>query len=312
MVDNIMSKLLIENAPSGSLKASEDGAYPVVLITPGQGSSGYYHEEVIRDYAPVAFPKGTHVYLDHLKEGETRSPERLLGTLIEDTVVNESGEAVNRFKPLSKHADWVEEVRPYVGLSVAVRGDGRRGEIDGRQTLIVESLEPHVTNTVDMVSFAGRGGRFLESYLEEALASDEDTNRTPASLAESTEGNETTMALEEKVDALTSLVEGLVAKFDARESAEAEAQAQADAASADRQAIVEAVRAVETADISDSTKARLVEGITKGNLDVADAIEQEKVLREEIRNEYANLIESAGASASNGGAATDDLNVQGW
>lgn len=301
-----MSKVLIENTPSGSIKPAADGSYPVVLISPGQGSSGYYREEVIADYAPAAFPKGTHVYLDHLKEGETRTPEKLLGTLIEDTVVNESGEAVNRFKPLKKHAEWIEEVRGVVGMSVSVRGDGRPGEINGVNTLIVESLDPHITNTVDLVSYAGRGGRFLESYLEEALAADQEDTHQSEPLAEHRKDNET-MALEEQVADLIESVKGLVAKIDARESKD-----ETPDADADRAAAVAAVVAVESADISDATKARLTEGIKAGNYDVDSVIEAEKALREEIRAEFeARTLEEAGASAANGGNS-DLTDVKGW
>lgn len=304
-----MSKLLVENAPSGSIKAANDGSYPVVLITPGQGASGYYREEVIADYAPIAFPKGTHVYMDHLKEGETRSPEKLLGTLVEETTVNADGEAVNRFKPLSKHAEWIEEVRPFVGMSVSVRGDGRPGEIDGRKTLIVESLDPHVTNTVDLVSYAGRGGRFLESYLEEANAA-EDPKPNSSNLEESTEGNDTTMAItEEAFNALVESVSGIVAKIAVIESAVAPATT---ADTDDRAAVIAAVRAVESAEISDATKARLTEGIEAGNLDVAAAIASEVALREEIRAELeAKQLEEAGASTG-GGENSIDLTPKGW
>lgn len=301
-----MSKLFVENV-SGSIKPAADGSYPIVLISPGQGSSGYYREEVIRDYAPQAFPSGTHVYLDHLKEGETRSPEKLLGTLIEDTTVNENGEAVNRFRPISKHAAWIEEVRPYVGLSVAVRGDGTPAEIEGRQTLMVESLESHITNTVDVVSYAGRGGRFLESFLEEANS--EDAQRTHATPAGTTEGNKQTMTIsEEQVTALVESVERLVAAISLKENAGDNTPSFED----ERAEVVVAVRAVESADISDATKARLIKGITEdGNLDVAEAIEAEKTLREEIRAEFkAQTLEEAGASASAGNADLTD--VKGW
>jgi hypothetical protein len=305
-----MSKLLIENAPEGGIKSAVDGSYPVVLITPGQGSSGYYREQVIADYAPAAFPRGTHVYLDHLKEGETRTPAKLLGTLIEDTTVNESGEAVNRFLPLSKHAQWIEEVHKHVGMSVAVRGEGRKGEIDGRQTLIVESLEPHITNTVDVVSYAGRGGRFLESFLEEANAAEgiEPNSSTVDGL---TEGNDTTMAItEEQFAALVESVNGLVAKIAVIEGA---VVPQVDENQNDRAAVVAAVKAVESADISDATKARLTEGIAAGNLDVAPVIEAEVALREEIRGELeAKQLEEAGASTNSGGQSTTDFIPKGW
>lgn len=307
-----MSKLFIENVPSGSIKPAADGSYPVVLISPGQGSSGYYREEVIRDYAPGAFPKGTHVYLDHLKEGETRSPEKLLGTLVEETVVDDEGNAVNRFRPLSKHAAWVEEVRPYVGLSVSVRGDGVKGEVDGRQTLIVESLDPHITNTVDMVSYAGRGGKFLESFLEEANAADEEHAPNPANPAGLMEGNDNNMAIsDEQFAALVESVAGIASKIAVIETAITPV---VDEHKDDRAAVVAAVKAVESADISDATKARLNEGIEEGNLDVQATIDAEIALREEIRAEFENkFIEEAGASANNsGGEKSTDLTPKGW
>lgn len=308
-----MTELLIENAPSGSIKPASDGSYPVLLISPGQGSSGYYREEVIADYAPGAFPKGTHVYLDHLKEGETRSPEKLLGTLIEDTTVNANGEAVNRFKPLKKHAEWIEEVRGVVGMSVSVRGEGRKGEVNGRETLIVESLDPHITNTVDLVSYAGRGGRFLESYLEEANSAAPGDNVLPAGtvVEDLTEKDNNTMAIsEEQFAALVESVGTVVAKIDVLvEGLTPEKVVEADV---DRAAAVSAVVAVESADISDATKARLTEGIKAGNYDVDGVIEAEKALREEIRAEFeARALEEAGASAAGGTDLTDNI-PKGW
>ena len=307
-----MSKRLIENAVRDSIKPAADGSYPVVLISPGQGSSGYYREEIIRDYAPAAFPKGTHVYLDHLKEGETRSPKNLLGELIEDTSVDEEGNAVNRFKPLSKHAPWIEEVRHMVGMSVSVRGEGKPGEVDGRKTLIVESLDPHVTNTVDVVSYAGRGGRFLEHLLEEANEeADEHNEPNPTTPDGLKEGNDDTMAIsEEQFAALVESVEAIASKIAVIEG---HVTPVVDETKDDRAAVVAAVKAVESADISDATKARLTEGIEAGNLDVQPVIDAEVALREEIRAELANkVLEEAGASAATGGTSTDLTDVKGW
>lgn len=303
MTKHTFSEMIGSSISSGP---AEDGSYAVVLISPGQGSSGYYHESVIADYAPLAFPKSTHVYLDHLKEGETRSPEKLLGTLVEETTVNEAGEAVNRFKPLSKHAEWVEEVRPFVGMSVSVRGDGRQGEVNGLQTIIVESLDPHITNTVDLVSYAGRGGRFLESFLDEANASGE-IDPSVTVVTDPLKENDTMAISEEQVTALVESVTALVAKIDARESAQ-----ETPDADVDRVAAVDAIVAVESADISDATKARLIEGIKAGVYDVNPTIEAEKTLREEIRAELeAKQLEEAGASA-NAGDGKIDLTPKGW
>lgn len=305
-----MTKTLVESRGAGSVKApAADGSFEVVLIAPGQGSSGFYSEELIREYAPAAWPKGTHVYLDHLKEGETRSPERLLGALVEDTVIDPvTGEAKNRFKPLSKHREWVEEVREYVGLSISAQGDGKPGEVNGRNTLIVESLFPDIQNTVDIVSYAGRGGRFLESYLNEA----NESTHTESS-AGATKGNET-MTVEEKVDHLTSVVEGLVAKIDARESAEANAVSVDEAVTAERGKVVEAAKAVAEAELTESQRSALYTRIEAGDYDIDSAVNEYKALREEIAADLeAHVLNEAGVSARDGGSDNaGTYSVNGW
>lgn len=304
-----MGKQRFIESVGGKLRASDDGTFPIALITPGQGSSGYYREEVIRAHAPEAFPAGTHVYLDHLKEGETRSPERLLGHLTEETVVDEDGTAHNRFKPLKKHREWIEEIAPLVGFSVSVVGTAVEGEIDGRKTAIVESLEPHVTNTVDIVSYAGRGGKFLESFVEEANQKERTQSETSAG---TTEGNES--MTEEQIAALgAAIAAALAPKFEALEAAVAPASEETVAPEADRAEAIAATLAVESADISKETKERLIEGIKAGNYDIEGEIAHEKALRESIRAELVETMGAGvGASALNEGLGEDDYKVKGW
>lgn len=318
-----MTKIrLIESEAGGSIATAEDGTFPVVLITPGQGSSGYYHEEIIRSYAPAAFPKGTHVYLDHLQEGETRSPEKLLGTLVEDTVINDNGEATNRFKPLKRHREWVEEVAPIIGLSVSVLGDGRKGEVNGKQTVIVESLEPHVTNSVDLVSYAGRGGKFLESLLMEA--NEEASERTPADPQTESKKGQSIMLDPEDVKAIALAFKQVLADDAAEKEAKAKADAEAAAkekseptaeeVAAERKELADALVAVESAELADSTKARLRESLIKGeDIDLAAAIESEKKLVEELREAHGiRFSEGAGSSAAGGSGNEDPYAVKGW
>lgn len=221
---------------------------------------------------------------------------------------NADGEAVNRFKPLSKHAKWIEEIRGVVGLSVAVAGDGSPGVVNGRETLIVEELTPSITNTVDLVSYAGRGGRFLESYLAEANALTEERTH-PDPLAGSRKENETMAISEERFDALVESVEALVAKLT---EASAPVEKTEDDAKAERKAVREAVSAVESADISDATKSVLLEGIEDGNYDVESVIEREKSLREEIRAELEQTILTEAGASARGTAAATDTDVKGW
>lgn len=312
-----MTKAVFHEAlPAGTIGEADDGTFPIVVMTPGQGSTAYYREDVIRRDITAALPAGTHVYLDHLKKGETRSAERLLGYLTEDTSVDEQGRAINRFKPLSKHREWIEEIRHLVGLSISIAGDGRRGEVDGRQTIIAEAFIPAITNSVDVVPYAGRGGAFLESYLEEANA--EEGNRTlTESEAGATEGNESIMADIDKADfdALVESVKELVATITARESAEAAAADEAPDAEADRSAAVDAVAEVHAAEgLTESVKTRLLEQIKAGDYDIAEAIEADRQYREEVAAslaESASFVE-AGASAAGGSDNSDNYTVKGW
>lgn len=293
---------------SGGLGKAADGTYEVILITPGQGSSGYYSESMIAAHAAEAFPKGSHSYLDHT---ETRSPEKLIGVLVEDTRIHEDGSARNRFKPMPHWAAFVEAVAPYCGLSISASGEASKGEIDGRETNIVESLIPSITNTVDLVSYAGRGGGFAENLLESAIAAS--TNVQSANSASGKQEKENEMAFDEaKADRLLAAVEALVEAQTKAETARIAAEEAANAANKDEPTvadIVAAVSAVESAEVSESLKTSLLQGITEGHLDVASKLAEHKTLRDEIA---AELRESAIVGAGGSGSGTVDATVKGW
>lgn len=314
-----MTVTFVEKHAPGAIKDSvRDGAYKVVLIRPGQGSSAYYTEEVIAQYAPTAFPKGTHVYLDHLREGETRTPERLIGTLHEDTEIDELGQAVNYLKPLSKHREWVEEIRHFVGLSISAKGEGRKGEIDGEEVVFAESLIPHVTNTVDIVSYAGAGGKFLESLLDDANDDDDQETRTQTDPSGATKGNESMTMTAEQATALIESVAALDAKIEAMESGRISVEESNTDADTRIASAIEATRLVEAAEIAASYKEELHEAIKAGNYDVQELIEKRKAdeatLREELRTEFEALgfRESIGASGSAASSSTETITVKGW
>ena len=122
------------------------------------------------------------------------------------------------------------------------------------------------------------------------------------------------MTVEEKVDHLTSIVEGLVATMTAQPIVE-ETPVDADALIKEERAkAVEAAKAVGTADITESVRTSLYARIAAGDYDVAGAIEADRALREEVRADLvAKTLTEAGASAS-GGAASSDSNYvpKGW
>lgn len=301
--------LFIESQTLGSVEASTDGTYPVTLLTPGLGASAYYSESVVATYAPKAFPKGTHVYLTHQRgEGGEPNPDRLLGSLVGDTVIRESdGAATNRFKPIRKHADFVEDVHKLVGLSIAARGNSHIGMVEGKQVRIADTIDPHISNTVDMVSYPGRAG---SGFVESAFAKAASVHPEPSAAGEMKEGIEMAITeeqfteLTESVKSLKTLVESALPKAPAVED---------EAKKLDVKSAVAATRIVESADVSDALKTSLIEGIEAGNYEVEAAIAAETALRESIREEVKQEFKESGVVGAAGNAGgSNPVTVKGW
>ena len=160
---------------SNSAPVRVANGWRAVLITPGKGSSGIYSEETLRESGPFAFPKGTHSYVDHPShEGEVRSPKNLIGVLASDARYEEGVGLVAEIDVMPHWKEFVEAVAPYTGLSIYAMGDGKYND-DGE--VVVEELIPHVQNSVDLVSYAGRPGSQLVDKLYEAAISEYDKRR---------------------------------------------------------------------------------------------------------------------------------------
>lgn len=264
---------------------TESGNWRAVLITPGKGSSGIYTEEMLKEHGAIAFPKGTHSYIDHpTKEGEVRSPKNLMGVLAEDARYEDGVGLVAELQVMPHWKEFVEAVAPHTGLSIYAMGEGSYND-DG--DLIVESLTPHTQNSVDLVSYAGRPGSGLaEKLYESAIAAFVESGAATAETeTEIMEGNpdmeELKAMLEELNTKFAALAETLTTPADepaeeveavdpvevAAEVAEAVAEAALPAAS--RKAVYEAMKAgkpVEDAivaqkELIESLKATLVESV---------------------------------------------------
>ena len=161
-----MAKLLSE---SGSAPVKSGNNWRAVLITPGSGSSGIYTEDMLREYGPEAFKKGTHSYVDHPRdEEEIRSPKNLIGVLAEDASYEDGVGLVAELAIMPHWKAFVEAVAPHTGLSIYAMGEGNYND-DGE--IVVENLVPHVQNSVDLVSYPGRSGSKLADKLYEAAIS---------------------------------------------------------------------------------------------------------------------------------------------
>jgi hypothetical protein len=161
-----MAKLLSE---SGSAPVKSGNRWRAVLITPGKGASGIYTEQMLKESGPKAFVKGTHSYVDHPRdEEEVRSPKNLIGVLAEDAHYEDGVGLVAELSIMPHWREFVEAVAPHTGLSIYAMGEGNHNE-DGE--VVVETLVPHVQNSVDLVSYPGRSGSKLAQKLYEAAMS---------------------------------------------------------------------------------------------------------------------------------------------
>lgn len=148
-----------------------DGTVPIKIISPGWGTSGYYSPEVLKEYGPKAYPKGTHMHWDHPTVTEDRErPERSLNSLAavfeEDASFKENGPKGPGLYTIAKvrqaYREPVDELAPHIGTSIRTRGEVKYGIAEGRRGRIVQSMMPG--GTVDFVTTPGRGGEVLQLF----------------------------------------------------------------------------------------------------------------------------------------------------
>lgn len=260
---------------------TENGTWRAVLITPGKGSSGIYSESMLREHGPLAFPRGTHSYVDHpVSEGEVRSPKNLMGVLAEDAHYEDGVGLVAELEVMPHWKEFVEAVAPHTGLSIYAMGEGSRND-DG--DVVVESLVPHTQNSVDLVSYAGRPGSGLaEKLYESALAAQVSDNGTAANTAAATinnmeEGNSNMDEIKAMLEAMNEAIEAKFAALAETLSPEEEPEEKEEI---DVAAVAEAMVA---ADLPEVSRKAVYESLRNG-ADIAEAIEAQKSFVESVKS----------------------------
>lgn len=268
-----MTKKLLSESTAVPTKAG-NGRWKSVLITPGQGSSGFYSEDVLREYGPIALRKGAKSFVTHNRtENGEPDPFAMWGFLAEDSYYEDGVGLVGVIEVLPSWRDKVEEVAPHVALSVYVSGEADEA---GNVTKFVEDVQ----NGVDMVAYPGRPGSSLVEQMVENAAqmARESEEPTVTSAVEKEKEIKMEKDVEERFAALEALLTSLVTNEQA-------AQAEAAQAEADEKAVEEAlasydaaVDAIEAAELpADAAKSLRAEA-RKGK-DVTPLIEFAKVVK---------------------------------
>lgn len=188
--------------------------WQIKVIESGWGSSGYYPAEMLAEYGPKTFKKGTKVFMNHPSiHEENDRPERdvnqLAGKLVSDARFDGTG-LIAEVEFYSHFAPIIKEMAGDVGLSIRAMGESRVGEAEGRQGPIIEALVADPLTSVDVVTVAGAGGKFL-SLLESYTRQDDEATLLSESVSE---GNE--MLTKEELDsAVAELKESFTVAFGA-------------------------------------------------------------------------------------------------
>lgn len=286
--------------------ASESGnKWHVKVIESGWGSSGYYGSSMLQEFGPQVFKAGTKVFMNHPSASEeTNRPERdvhqLAGKLVSDAVFKE-GALYADIKFYSHYAPIIKEMAGDVGLSIHALGNAVAGEAEGRKGLIIESLVADPLTSVDVVTVAGAGGKFvslLESYsrIGESVELAEDS--------ELVEGNEMSISKEEFeaaiadlktafVEALTPVVESVSILAEAAKPAEVE-----EGEALEVEPALDPVEVAEKFNESGLPKValtRVAEALKSENntKTVEELLEEEKAYADALRAEKVTVAEAA-------------------
>lgn len=252
----------------------------VIVARPGQGSSGFYSEDMFRRDAHKIIAPGGQAFINH---DDSRNPKDMLGVYPEGSFWSEEDKAVvSELEVFSHWKAFVEEVGPHCGISLYALGEA---DEEGNVTAIQEDR----LNGADLVARPGLVGSGLaEKLYESAIAVSVEPPVTSA--VDEKEELRMEKDVEERFAALEALLTGLVAKETASQAEAAQAEADENAGKVAVEAYDAAVTAIDAAELPD----KVVESLrkqAKAGVDVTPLIEQAKDIQAALTEK---LTEDAG------------------
>lgn len=267
-----MNDMKILKESTQSPEKATGNRWRVVIATPGQGSSGYYSEDVIREQGPLAMAPGAQSYINH---DDKRDPKEMIGTFPEGAYWDESRKALMGELEVFPHwKEFVEAVGPHCGMSIYMHGES---DDNGNVT----KLLPNPYNGCDLVARPGLAGSgFDEKLYEAAKAHTENLTK---------EDEMTIEELAAKVDKLQEALSALVDVQESKSRVADEAVAVEEAVATALESYDKVLEAIDSADLLPSQATDLKARARAGE-DVSDAIEAAK----KVKAEAEELVEKAG------------------
>lgn len=252
--------LILTEAVKAPVK-KQGNRWLVTVATPGQGSSGFYSEELLREQGPKALHPGAQSFVTH---DPSRNPKDMIGVFPDGGFWNEEKGVLQAELEVHPHwVDFVEAVGPHCGMSLYMHG-----KTDDEGNVI--ELTPNEYNGCDLVSRPGLAGSGLDEKLYESLKADAHAKA---------EEDEHMQELTKKVEALTDMFAQFVASHQEKKEDEVSPEdLVAEALDTYQAAITE----IDKADLLPSQVEDLRERAKEGK-DVAPLIESAKKINAELK-----------------------------
>lgn len=275
-----MSELILRESVTDA-PVKKGNRWRAIVARPGQGSSGFYSEDVFRRDAAKIIAPGGHCFINH---EDSRNPKDLVGVYEEGAHWDEDLKAVVADLTVFSHWEsFVNEVGPHLGVSLYALGEQ---DADGNVTGFIEDR----LNGADLVARPGLVGSGLAEKLYESAKSQAEKTSTTAVVEN---GNEMELdKVVEALEALTAKISTLVAEKESAVAAEAQVKADEEAVAKAVESYDAAVKAVDEADLLQPQREALLSAAKRGE-DITAAIESAKAVKE-AAVQAARVSETAG------------------
>lgn len=283
-----------------ALKEAVEGkkyTWPICIIESDKmGSSGFYPRDVIERDGPLVFAQNTQIFIDHLSESEEwdrpeGSVHNLAGFISTTPEFRESSGDT----PAGLYAEatffdhygpMIDAVREHVGMSIRAWAEADIQDLGAGPVAVITRLIS--AESVDVVTKAGAGGKILEA-IESAKVTVPPgiklTKENDSTTSKGTENNMTTT--DEKLDALTGKIDGLVDALKNLATVEAAPKQTTDPDPANESVsyddVLDQLKKVNESDLPAPARTRIIESLkAEPKADIDKMIESEKKYIESI------------------------------
>lgn len=276
-----MEKEIVEASATNVTELS-GRKYKVRLIEGDRlGSTGYYPSDVLKEYGPKVFVKGTPMYLDHLSEAERAarphgSVLNYAAELAEDAYYEGDG-LYATVEVFEHHAPLIKSLKDKIGISIRARGHCVDQTINGKTVPVFQDFI--LARSADFVVKAGAGGKIVE-MLEQANEQESDEDTKERELME--------QEILEAVKAVKDAQESLTAKVDSLIAGQVEAE---EAAKPSDEDILEIAEALAASSLSEVGRKRVLDLHRANGKPLAELIEAEEAY---VTKAAVDAEESAG------------------